>query len=372
MRVLHVLRDLSRNGGVQRLVHDLALAGLRRGQQPEVVVFHRDAGLDYADALRAAGVPVHHVARWQWLRLAGLLRRADAVHAHLFPALYLVGLMKPGSVYTEHNTTNNRRKRAWLQPAERFMYRRYRHVTCISPEVQQALRGFLRTGANDNSCVIYNGVNQPALAAQAQAARQLLAGAEGSVARGYRLAMVGSMTPKKDQATLIRALAKLPVQGGHPASLHLAGDGPEREALLALARAEGVAGQVVFHGVVADVPAWLAGMDLYVQSSKWEGFGLAAIEAMACGLPVLCADVPGLSQLANDSSLLFKQGDADQLAAMVQDCRSNPARRAHLLAVGQETAVRYSVETLAAELERLYAAPAPSVPPGAAQPRGAA
>lgn len=365
MKILHMLRDLSRNGGVQRLVYDLSRTAVAQGHQVHVVIFNQELGGDYIDSLIEAGAQVECIARWNAWRLWLCLRQADVVHAHLFPALYWVALLRPGSVYTEHNTTNRRRKLRWLQPVERFMYRRFRWVTCITPEVQTALQAFLGNAARDNTCVIYNGVDVASMRRRAQAARAAVAVPAG---QDFKVAMVGSFTAKKDQASLVRALARLPQAEGVPSvSLHLAGDGPELPKLRELAKAQGVDARVYVHGVVTDIPAWLADKQLYVQSSHWEGFGLAAIEAMACDLPVLCADVPGLSQLATDPAMRFPAGDDAQLAQRIDDCRRHPELTEQLVAAGQGVADRYTIDRAQAAFEALYLSTLPQGT-GAAQP----
>jgi glycosyltransferase involved in cell wall biosynthesis len=81
--------------------------------------------------------------------------------------------------------------------------------------------------------------------------------------------------------------------------------------------------RVHFHGVVSDVPAFLNDMDIYVQSSHVEGFGLAAVEAMAAGLPILSSDVPGLDDVTGRAEYLFQVGNSNELSQKVlQLCES--------------------------------------------------
>ncbi|WP_140323158.1 glycosyltransferase, partial [Vibrio parahaemolyticus] len=67
------------------------------------------------------------------------------------------------------------------------------------------------------------------------------------------------------------------------------------------------------------IPRFLSDMDIYVQSSHVEGFGLAAVEAMAAGLPVLASDVPGLDEVTGSSEYLFEVGDSNRLAQKVAE-----------------------------------------------------
>ena len=125
-----------------------------------------------------------------------------------------------------------------------------------------------------------------------------------------KIGMVGRLHQHKDHETLIRAIALLPANY----QLDLAGDGDKRNDLEALCQQLNVTERVQFHGLVSDIPAFLSGLDMYVQSSHVEGFGLAAVEAMAAGLPVLSSDVPGLDEVIGNDEYMFTAGKSEQLA----------------------------------------------------------
>lgn len=108
---------------------------------------------------------------------------------------------------------------------------------------------------------------------------------------GPVLLAVGRLAPQKDFATLIAALAL--VQVSVPgARLIILGEGPGRAALEAQIASAGLDGRVDLAGHVPDVLPYLARADLYVMSSRWEGFPLALVEAMGCGAPVVSTDCP--------------------------------------------------------------------------------
>lgn len=105
------------------------------------------------------------------------------------------------------------------------------------------------------------------------------------------LLAVGRLTPQKDFATLIAALAL--VQVSVPgARLIILGEGPGRAALEAQISSAGLQDRVDLAGHVPDVLPYLARADLFVMSSRWEGFPLALVEAMGCGAPVVSTDCP--------------------------------------------------------------------------------
>lgn len=125
--------------------------------------------------------------------------------------------------------------------------------------------------------------------------------------------------------------------------LRLVGGGPQRAELLALAQALGLGDTVEFIGPVdhAEVPAQLRLLDIYVAPSRHESFGVAVIEAMACGLPVVVSDAGGLPEVvqAGVSGLVVPVGDvaalADALAALVVDA----GLRRRLAQAGRDRAV---------------------------------
>ena len=98
----------------------------------------------------------------------------------------------------------------------------------------------------------------------------------------------------------------------------MVGDGPERDALDARARELGLDGAVRFHGIQArdEVARRMADSDLFVLPSRVETFGVALVEALAAGLPVVATDVGVAGEVVDErSGVLVRAGDAEALAA---------------------------------------------------------
>ena len=173
-----------------------------------------------------------------------------------------------------------------------------------------------------------------------------------------RLIHVASLTPVKDQATLLRAMSLLQ-RDGQRCELEIAGTGPLEPDLRALAARLGMAAAVRFHGAVLHdrLPGFYRRGDLFVLSSRHEAQCMAALEAAACGLPVVGIAVGVVPELAPEAATATPPGDAAALAAAIADVLADTARRR---AMGQAARTRAVEEfALARCVERtrqLYAA----------------
>lgn len=107
---------------------------------------------------------------------------------------------------------------------------------------------------------------------------------------GDLIVSVGRLSAEKDHRTLLRAMTMLPTNCRW--RLAIVGDGPDRAALEAFARDNGIAARVTFTGQVADPFSWMRKASVAVCSSIYEGLGNAIIEALACGTPVVSTDCP--------------------------------------------------------------------------------
>jgi glycosyltransferase involved in cell wall biosynthesis len=101
--------------------------------------------------------------------------------------------------------------------------------------------------------------------------------------------------------------------------LQVAGDGPERTELEALASTSGLRGRVEFLGFRTDVPALLAGADAFVLPSAMEQQPLVLIEALGAGKPVVATDVGGVAEMVPGAGLLVPPGDVPALAHALEE-----------------------------------------------------
>lgn len=171
----------------------------------------------------------------------------------------------------------------------------------------------------------------------------------------FTVVCVGRLSAEKGQRFLLEAFARARGRLAR-AALWLVGDGPDRADLEALARAAGLSDAVRFWGIQEDVRPFLAGADLFVLPSSYEAQGIALLEAMAAGLPVVATAVGGVPAFIADgrNGRLVPFGDAERLAGILVDLAGDPPRRAALAVAGRRTAARYRVSAIAERLEGIY------------------
>lgn len=153
---------------------------------------------------------------------------------------------------------------------------------------------------------------------------------------------VGRLIEGKGCQTLIEALGEIR-KLGRETRLHVCGDGEYRAELENIARSFGMGGAVIFHGNVEgeELVSVIQQADICVVPSLFvEYFGLVAIEAMACGLPVIGVDDGGLGEIVRDVGLSFKRADVNDLKKQILKLLDRPEQISDLSARGREVVLK--------------------------------
>jgi glycosyltransferase involved in cell wall biosynthesis len=361
--VVQVITTLT-TGGAERQVesivdhsrhrqHVIALYGGGAVAESLVAAGHSVEVLDLAGARRLLALPVL-VRRLRQLR-------PDTVQVHLLsgqlwglPAARLARV--PFVVSTEHSLmADSIENRPLTEPLRRLylaLNRLASRTVAVSAATAERL---VRWGVPaDGITVIDNGIDFHRLAFSAAARAAIRA--ELGVAEGTELVgAVGRLEPVKRFRQLLAAVAPTLARGRR--ELVLVGDGPLRETLARDAEALHVADLVHLTGPRSDVPALLSAVDVLVSPSRDETFGMAVLEGIGAGLPVVHAECPALDALPAPVPAAFPVGttdDAEEAPAIVAAVeRALAAAGGRRLAVPVEVLDAYDIAHTTARLDRL-------------------
>jgi glycosyltransferase involved in cell wall biosynthesis len=239
----------------------------------------------------------------RYLRAAG----PTVLHSHLFPAQLLSAAVTNSEVRlvtTEHSTNNKRRGKYFWKPVDLLMYSRFTRIIAISEAVGQALADWVHFTRHKIVC-IHNGVAVDSIRFSEAAPSSL------------RLVSIGRLVEVKNFLRSVRAVAALRCEG-LAIEYDIYGEGPQRSLLETEVRQLGAAQFIRIKGRSEELDKLLLGYSAILIPSIWEGFGLVAVEAMAAGLPVICSNVPGLSEVIDHKfAFLFDPTRQDEIQVAI-------------------------------------------------------
>lgn len=272
------------------------------------------------------------------------VKKGDIVHAHLSPIIFFCAAYKAifrkkfHLILTEHNSHNRRRNtlKGWI--LDRFLYAIADEIICISEGVKEALNQWIPL-TREKTPIIHNGVDL-------HFSQPIIRKAETPV----RILSVGRLSEQKNYEASIEAIAKLNGYAKLPAfTFTIAGAGPLEDQLKTLVKSKGLESIVQFIGHVEDIENHLQQADIYLMTSKWEGFGLAAVEAMNASLPLVVSDVLGISELVPNHApcaTLVDPNSVDQIAQALRQLINDPKKRSHFGQNAFANAKNYSLEKM--------------------------
>jgi glycosyltransferase involved in cell wall biosynthesis len=296
------------------------------------------------------------------LRLSAAVTRAR-FDALLFPSVYtyfpsagvptVVGVHDLIAEQFPELTLPSRRARAFWEVKQRLAIRLARRLFTVSESARAAISVRLRIPAEKLAVVpeapdpVFNPRAQPAVD---QAAAQVGL----SPADRYFL-YAGGISPHKNIETLLEALARLEgvklVLVGELADVYLSAAGTVRKRIADLALGE----SVLLPGFVSDetLARLYSGAAAVVLPSLAEGFGLPAVEAAACGAPVVLSDIPAHRETLGDDALFFPPRDAARLAEHLEQLLRSDMLRRSLGERGHRRVARFTWDASAEALRKL-------------------
>ena len=236
-------------------------------------------------------------------------------------------------------------------PITRFGIQQSDGVTAISDHLRERTREAF--GITSEIEVIHNFVNCDVYVRKPE----LVASMRPQFAKPEEKLFVhlSNFRPVKRVTDVVEVFARVAKE--LPARLMLIGDGPDRSAAEYLALKYGVKDRIHFLGKQDNVNELLPIADLMIMPSEMESFGLAALEAMACGVPPIATRVGGVPELITDgkNGLLFEIGDVDGMAAAAVALLQGEARLEAMILAARKTAQdRFCASRIIPQYEAYY------------------
>lgn len=343
VRIAYLITRSDAIGGAQIHVLDLSAAMTSAGHDVRVLVggegpftellAERGVAFESITALRPE-VSTRDLTALAEVRRALRSFGPDLVSAHSSKGGLLGRVaarsLKLPVVFTAHGWAfaegvEERRRRVYTK-LERAMAYFSSAIVCVS-DADRRLAEAAGVGRGDRRHVVINGVRDVSPPWRADPGRE-----------PPHAVMVARLDDQKDHDTLLSALARL----AHPLKMSLVGDGPRQSELRSRAAGLGL-DHVEFLGYRADVHRVLAGAQMLVLVSHWEGLPRSIIEGMRAGLPVVASDVGGVGELVSNgqTGLLVERGDTDALAQALNRMAEDPGLRR---AMGRSGRERFEVE----------------------------
>jgi glycosyltransferase involved in cell wall biosynthesis len=316
--IVHVIDSLTRGGAETLLVnllpaladrYDIVLVTLRPDSDfaSDQLAANEHLCLDYT------GPGSLLSCAWKLRRIIRS-RRPSLVRAQLFTASLVARLATPRGTPLAFSIHNPMSEDAYTKnrlalPLEKLTYRKRHAVIAVSKSALDDFDAWV--GIRGQSFVLPNFIND----AYFEAAR-----VRRTLATPLRLVAVGMLKAQKNYAYLLESFRRM---RGQDLSLDIYGDGPLRGELQRAIESDGLPIRLL--GKRPDIYNLLGDYDLYVMPSRYEGFGIAPVEAMAAGLPLLLSDLPVLHEITHGNALFFDIADPDSLPALLRAVREGKA-----------------------------------------------
>jgi glycosyltransferase involved in cell wall biosynthesis len=217
---------------------------------------------------------------------------------------------------------------------DRVTMRWTNRMVCCSHAVRRSVK--LRIGGREEQFVVIPfGVEAGRFRGVAALLKNELGLQEGLPVIGTVCRLV---EPKKGLRFLLEAVVQLEREVDGPlCQVLIVGDGPAEERLRVMAQQLGIASRVIFAGTRRDIPQLLPLLDAFVLPSLYEGFGIAILEAMAAGRPVVATTVGGIPEFVThgETGILVEPGNAAALARAIQTVLANPEQARQMGLRGQ-------------------------------------
>lgn len=352
MTIHHIINDYNLSlGGAQRLAIDLHKGALDAGLSSKLFGLSKDPNYtiegSFSLKYKSAYKFIVMVKLWRYFKKD--VNQGDVIHVHLFPAIFYVSVLqilklipKCKLILTEHNTTNNRRNKLWGKWVDYLTYKSYDRIIAISKGTAEAFLKW-KPSIENKVQIINNGAHLTF---------------DNCIVRKQKLIpiiiSVGRLHTQKNYKTALNAISKIKNLNFE---YWIAGVGNLETKLKEQVNELGLSKKVKFLGYISDISTLLKKADIFLIPSQWEGFGLAAIEAMNASLPSVVSNVPGLGDLIKEDgedAFLVAPSNENIIAQRLAQLIENKKLRQEMGKKAFSQSLNFGVDTMIKDYIKLY------------------
>jgi glycosyltransferase involved in cell wall biosynthesis len=355
-------------GGAEKLICDLAIGLDKEKFRVSVIALGHYQDKQFEDQrvalLRKNGVEVIIISKKAHgdrlktiLSLRNILKRdqVDLIHTHLFTGMVYGSVatvgMKIPLINTYHNTSGFGKKDRIVS----FLFKRkFKLFIGVSESVKGTMKDYFKIPLKKIK-VIYNGVDTKKFT-NVQSVKK-----DNKIIFGS----IGRLTEAKGFDLLIKAAQEI-AKDHEDVYFKIAGDGPLKDSLRKLSSDYGIADKVEFLGNVTDIPSFLSGIDIFVAPSRYEGFGIALVESMAAGKPIIVSNLDVFKEilkidersisnyLVTNYGVIFKSQNVQSLVDAIKWMIDNRAQWPEFAKNSRNRAMDFDISKTVSQHEKLY------------------
>ena len=318
MKVLYVITGLGQ-GGAERVVCDLADQMHQRGHSVKIAYLTGDV-FTKPRCPEIELIKINLNSLWlvplAYIKLSKVIRifKPDVVHSHMVHANIFTRLVRITTpikklICTAHNSDEGGRLRM-------LAYRLTHNLADLTTNVSnEAVQAFIEKKAVPDSDIItiYNGIDLSRFFYNSEAKNKILNELNINI-NSYLILAVGRFSEQKDYPNLLHAFKILKNKCIGDIKLIIAGDGELRSEIEKIIDELDLKQDIYLLGRRSDISDLMSAADLFVLSSKYEGFGLVVAEAMACKTLVVATDCGGVAEVLNNDQFLVPPSNSNALA----------------------------------------------------------
>lgn len=357
MRILYVINSLN-IGGAEKLCVDLIKIAKGRGILIDLYLLNsEETSLKNDLEKNNINIFCSYTNKYKSLKhifwLIKNSKKYDVIHSHLSYSQYYVSILKIFNknvrlVTTEHNTFNERRNLKIFKIIEKYIYNSYDKISVINKENLKSISEW-QPSIKNKVVVVNNGIDLKKYSNGDKSNikdKELL-----QIKDKIKILMIAAFRKQKNHKFILEVVKEL-----NNIVLILVGDGEIciKKEIIEFIYNNNLDNKVLMLGNRNDIEDIIDFCDLAVLPSRWEGFGLVAVECMAGGLPIIGSRVEGLSEVIHNDDLLFNENDKNDLIEKIYKLVNNDYKREEIINYCIENSKKYDIEKTFDKYLKLY------------------